>query len=255
MNGSSTSSKLSAGKDFVSLARDGSILVFVLLLLIFPGTFNSVLVKAGFEEGSLVGLKWKRNLVASDEALQAANRTITDLQKKNDELLKALADANKKPDDPGLGDRIRNLEADNQRLNDQTQRVQSTVTQSIQSNAPFVQKALSAQGSQNRASFSVGLQTVGIPDDQRQKLNEKLSAEGYGLDPITYSYDASARPSWFARNNTVFYYSPNSVRAAQELAQLMTAETGQQFAVQPGAGLGVDPAKRDVTFFIHWLKG
>jgi hypothetical protein len=35
----------------------------------------------------------------------------------------------------------------------------------------------------------------------------------------------------------------------------MKSLTGQDFAVQRGAGLGVDPSRRDVTLYIHYAKG
>jgi hypothetical protein len=34
----------------------------------------------------------------------------------------------------------------------------------------------------------------------------------------------------------------------------MSAQTGQDFVVQRGAGLGVDPARRDVTLYVHYVK-
>ena len=42
--------------------------------------------------------------------------------------------------------------------------------------------------------------------------------------------------------------------AAQELAKLMKELTGQDFAAQRGAGLGVEPSRRDVTLFVHYVK-
>jgi len=70
---------VSLGKDLVALLRDGAIFVLALLLIVFPLQFNSILVNAGFEEGSLVGFKWKSTLVESDRALKDAQGTISDL--------------------------------------------------------------------------------------------------------------------------------------------------------------------------------
>ena len=89
------------GKDLVSLLRDFAIFVLALLLLVFPGQFNSILVNAGFEEGSLVGFKWKSKLVESDNALKEAQSTIAVLQASNDELVKALAEDERQAEGPG----------------------------------------------------------------------------------------------------------------------------------------------------------
>jgi hypothetical protein len=93
---------ISLGKDLVSLLRDEALFVLAVLLVAFPGQFNSLLVDAGFEESSLVGSKWRSKLVESNHALQEAQATISDLQQKNDELAKALAETNSKTNDPPL---------------------------------------------------------------------------------------------------------------------------------------------------------
>jgi hypothetical protein len=101
-------------------------------------------VKAGFVEGSVVGFKWKSSLVASDAALKEAQATITDLQKKNDQMSKALVEAQTKLNDPSLKANISKLEEENKRLKASTQAVQASVSNTIGSNAPLVDKALSA---------------------------------------------------------------------------------------------------------------
>ena len=152
------------------------------------------------------------------------------------------------------------LQNENSKLKDATLQVQPTVSQAIQSNIPLVEEALSstdrrAAAPRTKADYSVGLQTLGVPDAERVALNEKVQGSGYGLDPVTWSYPAGERPSWFALRSTVFYYSNSSLSTAQELAQLMKSLTGKEFAVQRGAGLGVDPARRDVTLYVHYVKG
>jgi hypothetical protein len=249
---------VSIGKDLVSLLRDLAIFVLALLLIAFPIQFNSILVHAGFEEGSLVGFKWKSTLVESDKALKDAQATISDLQAKNDELVKALADTNAKLKDPTLMARAEKLQEENSRLNDATRQVQTTVSNAIESNIPLVAKALSSDRPTTvpraKSDFSVGLQTLGVPDSDRVTLNERVQAAGYGLDSLTWSYPAGERPSWFALRSTVFYYSSSSLPEAKELAQTMKSLTGQDFAVQRGAGFGVDPARKDVTLLVHYIK-
>jgi hypothetical protein len=250
---------VSLGKDLVSLLRDGAIFALAVLLIVFPVQFNSILVNAGFEEGSLVGFKWKSKLVESDKALKDAQVTISDLQTKNDELVKALADTNAKLQDPKLAERAAKLQDENSKLKDATLQVQTTVSNAIESNSPLLAKALaSADGrpapARSKSDYSVGLQTLGVSDADRTALNEKIRAAGYGLDPVTWSYPAGERPGWFALRSTVFYYSNSAASEAQLLAQTLKSLTGQDYAVQRGAGLGVDPGRKDVTLYVHYVK-
>lgn len=101
--------------------------------------------------------------------------------------------------------------------------------------------------------YIVGLQTVGIKDSSRKSMNTKLEEKGYILDDVTYSYDLGNNPSWFASKPTVFYYSTVSRQEAEKLALLFKTLTKKDFVVQRGAGLGVDPDKKAITFFIHYL--
>jgi hypothetical protein len=241
----------------VAVLRDGSLFLIVALLLLLPNQFNAILVKAGFEEGSLVGLKWKSRLASSDQALQAAQVALSDLEKKNDELVKALAEANARLNDPALGRRIETLEEENGQLRESTTQVQETVHQTIESNSALVKQERSpvprTQSQRTPADFFVGLQTLGVPDAERIALNTKVRSEGYELDPISGSYPADARPYWFATRSTVFYYAGSALPAARRLAAFMSDATGQRFGVQQGAGLGVDPARKAVTLFVHYV--
>lgn len=255
---SRVSAAVSTGKDLVSLLRDSMLFLLALLLIAFPNRFNSILVSAGFEEGSIVGFKWKSSLIEADKALKQARETIADLQGTNGELVKALTEANAKLKDPALAERSVKLVEENRNATNSAQQVQSTVSEVIASNSPLVEKAQSSQRPAGtpraKSDYSVGLQTLGVPDSERVALNEKLKANGYGLDPVTWSYPSGQRPTWFADRSTVFYYAASSLPEARELAQLMKSLTGQEFAVQRGAGLGVDPALRDVTLFVHYVK-
>lgn len=250
---------LTIGKDAVGLLRDGALFFLGVLLILFPGQFNSMLVRAGFEEGSIVGFTWKKKLVESDDALQKAQATISELQHKNDELVAALTEAKAQSTDVKFDNRVERLRDDNRRLKDATQQVQAAVSQTLDSNVALVQKALSATSGRaadvrQKVDYSVGLQTLGLTDEERTAINSKVRADGYSLDPTSVSYPAGQRPSWFAPRSTVFYYASSALPMAQELARFMTSATGQDHAVQRGAGLGVDPARRDVTLFVHYLK-
>ena len=249
---------ISLGKDLVALLRDSTIFILTLLLIVFPSKFNSILVAAGFEEGSFVGLKWKSNLEVTNEKLDEANEQITALQTKNDELLAALNEAEKKigqantESSEDFGRKVASLEKQNLELKSQTQIVQSSVNRRLKTNIDFIN---TKKNIQTKSDFFVGLQTVGIDDSKRIALNEQIRDEGYSLDDKTYAYPAGQKPSWFAYRPTVFYYSTTSKEQAMALADFMKSKTGKTFHVQRGAGLGVDADKKNVTLFVHYLNG
>lgn len=243
---------VSIGKDLISLLRDGALFLLAVLLVAFPAKLNSMLIDAGFKEGSLAGFKWQSSLVNSNQALEEAQAKISELQKVNNEQVKALAEARALLTDSALKQRITKLEKDNIAQKESTGLVQHSVAQTIQTNVTLVEKT---QLPHNKSDYLVGLQTLGIPDAERIAINMKLSSDGYGLDSITWSYPAGERPSWFAPRSTVFYYSASALPAAQELANFMKNITRQDFVVQRGAGLGVDPSRRDVTLFVHFING
>ncbi|KIP18798.1 hypothetical protein WK57_04475 [Burkholderia ubonensis] len=250
---------ISVSKDLIALSRDAALFVLAALLIVFPQQFNEILTNAGFVEGSFIGLKWKARLQASDNSLQMAHGTITDLQKKNDELVKTLADANAKLADPAFKERFVKLEHANNQLKATVQQVQSDVVHTIDTNRPFIKNAQSsistATSAPLKSDYLVALQTLGMSDDVRINLNAKLHEAGYGLHETSSSYPGPERPSFFAQRSTVFYYAPSALPAAKELARLLKQITGDDFAVQRGSGLGVNPSQQDVTLFVHYIKG
>ena len=62
------------------------------------------------------------------------------------------------------------------------------------------------------------------------------------------------RPGWFSDRSTVFYYASSSRAMAEQVAAYLKARTGQDFTVRRGAGLGVDPARKAYTLFVHYIK-
>jgi hypothetical protein len=139
-------SVISAAKESVSVLRDFMLFLMALLLIAFPTIFNSILERAGFEEGNFAGLKWKSGLARSDQELKEANATITDLKKQNGNLLQALKQARPELKDAQLQNEIGKLQQSNDQLNSSVQDVQSAVSETIASNGPLVNKVLSASG-------------------------------------------------------------------------------------------------------------
>lgn len=259
LNSGMFSKAIVIGKDLVALLRDAALFILAVLLILFPGQFNSILVNAGFKEGSIAGFKWESKLVATDQQLKNTSDRITALQEENNKLLAALRDANSKANDPELLRRYEELNAASKRQEQQTEKIQRDVSITLKSNQPFVEKARASsdQKTVSRAlsDYSVGLQLLGADDADRLALNEKLATQGYSLDSQSGTYSPRPRPpAWFALQSTVLYYSPLSSDAAGQLAVFMKATTGQNFAVKKGSGYGVDPARRDVTLFVHYIK-
>jgi hypothetical protein len=249
--------KISVGKDLVSLLRDGTLLLILVFLLAFPSTFNSVLVSAGFQEGNIAGFKWKNEYIESNDKLETAQVTITSLKEKNRELLEALDEANARLNDDDLSSKIDTLAKQNQVVVDKARMVQATVSNTLDINTPYIQQALSSKDGvtdHELSDYLVGVQTLGVSDSERRSINDQLKMKGYDIDTISWSYDKDDRPSWFAYTSTVFYYSAASQKQAEQLSKTMKSITGQTFAVKRGAGLGVDPDKKDTTFFVHYIK-
>lgn len=128
-------------KDLVAVVRDTALLALGILLLIFPARFNDLLVNPGFEEGSVVGFKWKAKLVESDQALKDAQANITDLAVQNEKLTKALSDVRAKSSDFLFKQHLTELEDENKKLKVASARVEANVQSTIAGNAALVEKA------------------------------------------------------------------------------------------------------------------
>ena len=183
--------------------------------------------------------------------MKEAEAKISELQREKNEQAKALAEAKTQLTDSALKQRISQLEKNNTAQKESTELILSSVAQTINANTALVEKTKVIP---NKSVYLVGLQTLGISDAERNSINAKLSSEGYALDSVTWSYPAGDRPSWFATHSTVFYYSASALPVAQDLARFLKTLTKQDFSVQRGAGLGVDPSQRDVTLFVHFIK-
>jgi uncharacterized protein YfcZ (UPF0381/DUF406 family) len=166
---------ISSGKDLVALLRDSALFILAFLLLVFPASFNTLLTKAGFEEGSLVGFKWKSKLVESDAALKEARATITDLKVQLDKTSQALADTEAKLNDPDLKEKLAKLQEENKQVNASSSRVETSVSDTIAANAPLVEKAQTSVS--NSGSWGVvfsGDATIDAAKYEAQTIAPKL---------------------------------------------------------------------------------
>ena len=148
----------------------------------------------------------------------------------------------------------RNKQAEIAAIQDQVKQAEAKLIRNSDQREQLIKRSSLTSDLDHNKTFFVGLQTVGIEDATRTALNKRLESQNYRLDPITYSYSIDEKPSWFAAKSTVFYYSSSSRKTAERLAKLMKRYTRTDFAVQRGAGLGVDLNRRENTFFIHYIK-
>ena len=176
---------IASGKDLVALLRDSALFILALLLLVFPASFNTLLTKAGFEEGSLVGFKWKSKLVESDAALKEARAAITDLKGQLDKTSQALADAQTKLNEPDLKEKLAKLQEENKQLNASSSKVESSVSNTIAANAQLVEKAQTSVSN----SGTWGVIFSGDATIEDAKYEAQTVAPKYGIPNATIFLD------------------------------------------------------------------
>jgi hypothetical protein len=121
------SKRVAVAKDILSLLRDGTLVLLLLLLILVPSFIGERLVNAGFEEGEFVGFKWKKQANAFgksvqelDAELKGAKETVTRLTsqlRENEAELDRLRRSNLPPD---AAERLAALQSDNRRLAEQS---------------------------------------------------------------------------------------------------------------------------------------
>ena len=125
-------------------------------------------------------------------------------------------------------------------------------TEAIRSGIETASGTLSTKTqSRSNASYSVSLFVMSSSDDERLNLNSHVQSLGYRLAPTSFTVTPGASYGWFAKQPTVFYYSQSSAAAARELAKVLKAKTGRDFAVQIGSGLNVSAEERLSVFVVH----
>jgi hypothetical protein len=193
-------------KDITATARDAALLVLGLLLIVFPSTFNAILVSAGFEEGSIAGMKWKSKLQSSDQALKVAASKIAELQNQlmsNQELLKKAQPGITDPEMAAKVDKVVNRNAAIERSASAVQRNAAGV---INENAAYVAKATSALNLGGKG-FAVVFGTDTTLESARHEVD--VAAKNLGIPDARIFYrsegfvSASVAPSIEQANATL----------------------------------------------------
>ncbi|MDD2725387.1 MAG: hypothetical protein PHH59_15380 [Methylovulum sp.] len=129
---------ISISKEISSLFKELILLSLFIMLLIWPENFNSLLTRAGFEEGSVVGFKWKKQLDNTNNDLNGAKQIIEDLKLRinaaNDVLKKVHASTN----DAELKKELEYLVGKNEEASQAASTADTSIARTLQSNEPLI---------------------------------------------------------------------------------------------------------------------
>lgn len=186
----SVTNAIASGKDLVALLRDSLLFVIGLLLLFFPNRLNDVLVKAGFEEGSVVGFKWKAGLAKSDLALRESQSVNYTLKSQLDSMSKLLREAQSKITDPQFKVKVSEAEKKNAQIKAFSRSTQQSISSTLSSNSALVK---SAQESVNQNS-SWGVVFSGDATLAAAKYEIEVAAPKLGIpNAVIYHRQGSFR--------------------------------------------------------------
>ena len=96
----------------LNLARDGLLLFVLLMLMVFPATFNGILTKAGFTSASLFGFDWEKKLEAAAKETEVAKQQVQQLNSQLDTQADALEAVAQQASDPQVRERAGNVARD-----------------------------------------------------------------------------------------------------------------------------------------------
>ena len=138
---SPASGYLTLWKDGLAVLRDTLLLGLAGLLLAFPEQLNHLLERAGIQEWSVAGLKWKTKLFDSDQALKDLRAAYNDVVAQNKVQTETIRTLQAASNDPKQKESAGKLEAQSARLEATAAQIDSSVSATIAANAGFVRKA------------------------------------------------------------------------------------------------------------------
>lgn len=100
-------------------------------------------------------------------------------------------------------------------------------------------------------SNTIDVWAYNVSDSMVEKVKSKLREQG---NVVGFGGVLSSRPSWLSLDSTVLYYNKSSRKIADQLAVQLNKQTGIEFKVKRGAGLGVVEGEESKTFFIHIVQ-
>ncbi len=198
--------RVTVAKDITATVRDAAFLLLGLLLIAFPSKLNGILVSAGFEEGSIAGMKWKSKLQSSDEALKVATSKIVELQRQLASNQRILKIAQPGIDDPKLAAKVEEVVDGNSAVKKSASAVERSSARVINDNAAYVAKATSALNLGSEG-FAIVFGTDTTPELAQYEID--LAARKYGIHDGKIFYrnggyvSASVAPSLEQANATL----------------------------------------------------
>ena len=207
-------------------------LVLVALVLHQVQEKLSLLSKTEEKIASLVVQKMEREaeIRKVELKLQSAAEELRTLEKK-------IAESNSKLQSPETGRALKEA---------------LSRTEAIRSGIESASGSLSGiPSTRSTSAYSISLFVMSPSDDERASLNSRIQSLGYRLAPTSFTVSPGSSHSWFAKQPTVFYYSPSNAAAAREIARQLKSMTGRDFSVQIGNGLNVSTEERLSVMVVH----
>ncbi|MCQ8119465.1 hypothetical protein [Methylomonas rosea] len=168
---------VSVAKDAVSVFRDFSLLFLIILLVLFPRELNQLLVEAGFEEGSIVGMKWKAKVSEQDKEIINAQSLIDDLKDANLRLLNVVSDIRPLIKDESVISALNSLQESNRSILNEANTIQSNLKKITSENSELIDKSMA-----NKSDVKWGV-VFGGDNSLEYALDEiKKAKNNLGLD-------------------------------------------------------------------------
>lgn len=105
-------SKLQNVKDFFAMCKEILFVLLFVFLIGCPEQINSTLVRAGFTEGNIAGMKWQAKLEESKKQVEEANVQVLDLHKQLQNILVSLSDLKHSTSDNHVKAQVDSLSSD-----------------------------------------------------------------------------------------------------------------------------------------------
>jgi septal ring factor EnvC (AmiA/AmiB activator) len=130
-------------KDVFALVRETMVVVVLVVFLAAPEHVNSLLVKAGFTEGSIGGFKWEKLRDQAEKAnadAATAGKTIAQVEEELKATRSQLDELSRKVQDPAVKTDIQDLSAQIRMSEQKTAVADDTLKSSVRAHAYVLQQ-------------------------------------------------------------------------------------------------------------------
>lgn len=221
------------GQSFFKLLRDASLSTLFIALLIAPRFLNERLIKAGFEEGSVAGFKWKKQLKETDAKLVEAAKQIDDLKQRlreSNSIISKISEENPQSQSQKSKEQIIRNESSTK----VAETVNSEIQTTLESNTPILNPDV-RESQLNALSSIINDYKIVIFYNQNKPSQKSVAAEiKKALMTADIKSDIQIKPkNYEASNNQIRYYAKTEREAAYALQSiLIDTYTKQNFKLQ-----------------------